>query len=102
MIVLATFGTYGAVLPFISFSSEFIQQVQCYICTPTIHPAYRSHHTQKWGIDEVAASRITAALYFAATLVMVPAGFAIDRFGSLFIFSPTHDVFSQHSPKDIV
>jgi hypothetical protein len=41
-LVLTTFGTYGAVLPFISFSSEFLQEVrhtrthatrECHTCT---------------------------------------------------------------------
>lgn len=60
-LVLTTFGTYGAVLPFISFSSEFLQQ--------------------KWGMADVEASRVTASLYLAAALVMVPLGFIIDRYG---------------------
>jgi len=60
LLVIATFGTYGAVLPFISFSGEFLQQ--------------------KWALDYVQASRVASYLYLTAAVVMVPAGFAIDRY----------------------
>jgi MFS family permease len=60
-LVVITFGIYSAVLPFISFSSEFLQQ--------------------KWGMTDVEASQATSCLYLAAAVVMIPFGFALDRYG---------------------
>jgi hypothetical protein len=43
---------------------------------------YDGGHTQKWLLSDVEASRVTASLYLAAALVMVPLGFIIDRCGT--------------------
>jgi hypothetical protein len=42
-LVLTTFGTYGAVLPFISFSSEFLQQVPHTHTRTHAHTHARTH-----------------------------------------------------------
>jgi MFS family permease len=67
MLVLTAFGTYGAVLPFISFASEMIQQ--------------------KWHVSDIEAAHITASLYLSAAFVMVPLGFLIDRYGHRMIIT---------------